>query len=101
MTTITTDFETRFRPTADQILFAMDYLAESGLSSVMVSVNFPGKQSGIWEEGQVVEPVMDRGEPMIWTDRDSALFALDTGSFGNALFRVYANGHCHLVDEKR
>ncbi len=77
------------RPTADQILFAMEYMQDSGLSSVMVAVVFPNR-----------EAVMDGDDPAIWTDRHSALDALNDGFAGNAVFRVYSDGHTHCIGEK-
>lgn len=92
------DFE-RFSPTSEQVTFAQEYLAETGLDTVMVAVNFPGKEYGIWLNGQVREAVMDGSRPAIWTDRDSALYAMEHGVAGNAIFRVYADGHSHCVME--
>jgi hypothetical protein len=99
MTSSITEFVAGFQPTDEQISYAVEYLAESGLSSLIVAVDFPGKVRGIWEEGQGREAVMDGGAPAIWVDRDSALAAFETGKIGNALFRVHADGHTHLVDE--
>ena len=101
MTNAVSDFETGFRPTADQIIFAMEYMAESGQMSVIVAVNFPGKTRGVWEKGQTREAVMDGDQPVIWTDRDSAFYAFEhgKGKYGNALFRVYSDGHTHCMDE--
>lgn len=80
--------DTKLTVTEEQISYAMEYLAESGLSSLIVAVNTFG------------EAIMDGGLPAIWVDRDSALYALETGLAGDALFRVYVDGHTHLVDEK-
>lgn len=92
MPTTLTDFEERFAPTSEQIKFASEYAIEAGLSSVFVAVNFPGKEYGIWLDGQVREPVMDGTLPAIWTDRDSAMAALDSQKYGNTMFRIYADG---------
>lgn len=96
------DFKANFRPTNEQIEYAKEYLAESGLGSLIVAVIFPGKQRGIWTEGQTRKAVMDQSLPAIWVDRDSALHAFDTLviNYGTtAMFRVYTDGHVHLVNE--
>lgn len=96
------DLEANFRPTDEQIDYAREYLAESGIDSMIVAVFFPGKQRGIWTEGQTHKAIMDESLPAIWVDRDSALDAFDTliTSYGTvAMFRVYTDGHLHLVDE--
>lgn len=96
---ITTDFQTTFRPTEEQVADAVEYLVDVGLHSLIVAVLFPGKQHGVWKEGQVGLAVMDCGYLAIWLDRESALCALDTGKYGNAMFRVYKDGCFHLVEE--
>ena len=96
------DFEVNFCPTDEQTEYAKEYLAESGLDSLIIAVTFPGKQRGIWTEGQTRKAVMDQSLPAIWVDRDSALHAFDTLiiNYGTtAMFRVYKDGHVHLVDE--
>jgi hypothetical protein len=85
MTSVVT--ESGFQPTSEQVEYAKEYLAESGLGSLIVAVS------------QTHEAIKDGGLPAIWVDRDSALFAFETGSAGSALFRVYADGHVHLVDQ--
>lgn len=96
---VVTIAETVFCPTDEQIVFAREHAVELGFGSVLVAVNFPGKQRGIWTEGQTREAVMDGDSPVIWVDRNSALEAFETGNYGNAMFRVYRDGCAHLVDE--
>jgi hypothetical protein len=94
------DFETSFRPTDEQIASASEFIAETGVASVLVAVCFPGKQRGIWVEGMIGLAVMDGPSRFaMWTDRGSAMTDFDSGRFGNAIFRVYPDGHTHLVDE--
>lgn len=93
------DFQIGFCPTDEQIAFACEYLAETGLESLLVAVNFPGKQRGVWTEGQTRETVLDGIFPAMWVDRESAFHAFDTGNYGNAMFRVYRDGNAHLVSE--
>lgn len=93
------DFNERFRPTAEQVEFASKYASEAGLDFVFVAVNFPGKEYGIWLDGQKREPVMDGDQPVIWTDRSVAMTALNTGGYGNAIFRVYDDGVVGAVIE--
>lgn len=98
MTITITESRTTFRPTDQQIVDAKDYLADTGLDSLIVAVCFPGKKSGEWREGLVGLAIMDGGLLAIWIDRESALYALDKGTAGHALFRVYKDGCYNLVD---
>lgn len=95
------EFDTYFRPTNQQLKYAQEYMAEAGLTVVFVTANYPGKQRGVWVEGQTCETVMDGAFPALWTDRRSALKSFDTGNYGNALFRVFVDGQYSLVDEAR
>jgi hypothetical protein len=97
--TLAAEQEKKFRPTDEQVEYVKEYLAESGLGSLLVAVDFPGKLRGLWFEDQERHAIMDGGLPAIWVDRDSAMDAFDKGLAGNAIFRVYADGHVHLVDE--
>jgi len=97
--TAQTDFDASFCPTPEQVEYAAKYASDFKLDSVFVPVNFPGKQRGVWTEGQPREVVMEGNYFALWVDRNNALDAFDLGRYGNALFRVYANGHVHLVDE--
>ena len=97
------EFESGFRPTDEQISFAKWYTRSKTLEAVFVAVNFPGKTAGQWEQGQTREAVLETvtSNPVFWINRSDALDALDTGKVGNAIFRVWADGHSNLVDEYR
>lgn len=92
-------FNTYFCATPQQVDYAQKYMRESGLGFVFVAVNYPGKQRGVWTEGQLCQTVMDGQHPALWTDRKSGLAALKAGQAGSALFRVEADGEYSLVAE--
>ena len=93
------DEQANFGPTPEQLAYAVKYATGHKLDSVFVLVNFPGKQRGIWEYGQTREAVMCGSAFSLWVERQNALDVLDIGNCGNAVFRVYQDGHFHLVDE--
>ena len=102
---VNADYEANFRPTDEQIEYATKWAKDRELDSVFVAVDFPGKVAGQWEKGQNRAPVrtMSLGVmvPRVWTSRQGALYAMENGSAGNAVFRVYSDGEVALVDEKR
>jgi hypothetical protein len=94
------DFQANFGPTPDQLAYAAKYATDHGLKDgVFVLVNFPGKQPGVWEYGQTREAVMCGSVYSLWVERDNVLRLLNNRNCGNAAFRVYPDGHFHLVDE--
>lgn len=103
MTSPKTDFDMNFGPSPKQIAFALEYTKNFQLDSVFVPVNFPGKQRGVWVEGQARTAIPKDADPVIWVQRERALQALTVGQYGdfkfNALFRVWADGLVTLVDE--
>ena len=74
-------------PTSDQVEFAKEYLAEAGLNSGFVAVDSSG--------GAVMDGVFSA----IWVDKDSALAAFSTRVYGTVMFRIYVDGHFHVIDE--
>lgn len=97
---IDADFQANFGPLPDQLAYATKYATDHKLNDgVFVLVNFPGKQRGVWEYGQTREAVMCGSAYSLWVERQNALDVLDLGNCGNAVFRVYPDGHFHLVDE--
>ena len=94
------DEQANFGPTPEQLTYAAKYATDHKLNDgVFVLVNFPGKQRGIWTYGQAREAVMCGSQFSLWVERQNALDVLDLGNCGNAVFRVYPDGHFHLVDE--
>ncbi len=52
------DMQARFRPTDAQVAVARAMLtAEPAATAVIVGLALPGKQRGMWTEGQAVRPV--------------------------------------------
>lgn len=100
MTNLQAQLDDNFRPTEGQIEEARTLCLELGADSVFVPVNFPGKQRGLWLDGQTREEVRDdHGCLVFWTTREAALHVLASGKRGNAVFRVWADRHVNLVDE--
>ncbi|HEY6019057.1 MAG TPA: hypothetical protein VIY48_03930 [Candidatus Paceibacterota bacterium] len=96
---VQSDFEAGFRPTDEQVSYATKYAQDYKFDRVFVPVNFPGKQRGLWNEGQTREAVMEGPFFAIWVGRDHALDSLVSGRYGNAVFSVWADGRVTLVDE--
>ena len=99
MTNPQAQFDENFRPTEAQIEAAVKFTKRYGIECVFMPVNFPGKQRGVWVDGQAREEVRDEEGLVFRITRDAGLFALLSGESGNALFRVWEDGHVNLVDE--
>lgn len=91
---------TTFRPTNCQIEESCEYLKDTGLSSIIVAVSFPGMQSGEWKEGLVGLTVMEGSFMAVWIDNESAEEWLNKSPAGTVLFRIWDDGCYKVVDTK-
>ena len=98
---ITTEFAAGFRPTNVQIVYACEYMEESRTWLADRCGGFPWQDA--WDLEKMVRGarlLWMAGAPAVWVrSRVVTLAALEAGNAGNALFRVYSDGHIHLVDE--